>query len=277
MRQLIASFGVEMKTFFPIPRITESFIDRAVEKIGGRRLFDNEKFKGIENADYLFPSAVAELKIFEEEGLEKESRQNKIMKFLSDRYMLPKKVEIDIRAIPEEIKPEFRQILGGPIQTATKKAAKQIKATKACLQKNLDFGILIAVNNGYGSLPSDEFDKLVLSYAKKDTSQIDFIICTTVDHHQGDFDTYVFISSHCYPIKEGWQYPKSDDFIQSINGLFGEAMTKMMRNQMDPKLWGNSLPPISDILFEGEDVTFIRSAPKVPDSRFTNKSTEPGV
>ncbi len=136
--------------------------------------------------------------------------------------------------------------------------------------------MLIAVNNGYGSLPHDEFENLVLSYARKDTSQIDFVICSTVDHHQRDFDTYVFITSHCYPIMEGLQYPKSDDFIQAINELFGESMTYMMRNQMDPKLRDSSLPPISDILFEGDGVTFVRKAPEVPDSRFTKLNTERG-
>ncbi len=263
-----------MKIFFPIPRITENFIDKAIEKIGGRRLNENEKSEGIQNADYILPGAVAELKIIEEEGLEKKSRQHKIKKILSDRYLLPKEVEIDIRTIPDEIKPEFRQILGGPIQTAVKKAAKQIKETKAFLKKNLDLGILIAVNNGYGSLPDEEFEKLVLSYARKDTSQIDFIICSTVDYHQGDFDAYVFISSHCYAVNEGLRYPKSDDFIQAVNEIFSESMTCMMHNQMDPKLWDNSLPPISDIFFEGDGVTFIRSAPEVPDSRFMNQNTK---
>ena len=263
-----------MKIFFPIPRITESFIDKAVEKIGGRRLNEGETVEGFQNADYILPGAVAELKILEEEGLEKGSRQKKIERFLSERYLLPTEVEINIRTIPEEIKPEFRQILGGPIQTAVKKAAKQIKGTKALLKKDLDLGILIAVNNGYGSLPDEEFEKIVLSYAKKDTSQIDFVICSTVDHHQGGFDSYVFISSHCYPVTAGLQYPKADDFIQAVNELFGEDMTYMMQNQIDPKLWDKSLPPISDILFEGEGVTFIRSAPEVPDSRFTNKNTE---
>jgi len=70
-----------MKIFFPIPRITESFIDKAVEKIEGRRLNEGEKSEGIQNADYILPGAVAELKILEEEGLEKKSRQNKIKKF----------------------------------------------------------------------------------------------------------------------------------------------------------------------------------------------------
>ena len=90
----------------------------------------------------------------------------------------------------------------------------------------------MAVNNGYGSLPHDEFENLVLTYARRDTSQIDFIICSTVDHNQGDFDTYVFITSHCYPIHGGLSFPKSDDIIQAINEVFGEAMTQMMRNQM---------------------------------------------
>ena len=263
-----------MKIVFPIPRITESFIDKAVEKIGGHRLNENEKSEGVQNADYVLPGAIAELKIFEEEGLEKESRQNKIKKFLSDRYKLPREVDVDIRRIPEQIKPEFSRILGGPIQTAVKKAAKQIKGTKALLKKNLDIGILIAVNNGYGTLPDEEFEKLVLLYAKKDTSQIDFVICSTVDHHQGDFDTYVFLTSHCHPVADGLQYPKADDFIQAVNELFGEAMTYMMQNQMDPNLWNNNLPPISDILFEGDGVTYIRSAPEVPDSRFTKQNTE---
>lgn len=263
-----------MKIVSPIPRITETFIDKAVEKIGGRRMNDCEKSEGVQNADYILPGAVAELKIIEEEGLEKESRQNKIKKLLSDRYVLPREVEIDIRTIPEEIKPEYRQILGGPIQTAVKKAADQIKETKAHLKKNLDLGILIAVNNGYGSLPDAEFEKLVLLYAKKDTSQIDFVICSTLDHHQGDFDTYVFMSSHCYSVTEGLRYPKSEEFIQAVNELFGEAMTYMMKNQMDPKLWDNNLLPISDILFEGEGVTYIRSAPEVPNSMFANQKTE---
>jgi hypothetical protein len=265
-----------MKIFFPIPRITESFFDRAIEKIDGRRLHENEKREGFQNADYLLPGAILELKIIEEEGLEKESRQNKIKKLLTDRYILPKEVDIDIKRIPDEIKPEFRQILGGPIKTAVKKAAKQIKETKTHLKRKLDFGVLIALNNGYGSLPHDEFENLVLSYARKDTSQIDFIICSTVDHHQGDFDTYVFLTSHCYPIRESLQYPKLDELIQAINELFGESMTYMMRNQMDPKLWDSSLPPISDILFDGDDVRFIRRAPEVPDSRFKKLNTERG-
>ena len=258
-----------MNAIFPIPRISEGFFDKVIEKVGGRRLYDSEMKDGVKNADYLLPGAVLELKIIEEEGLEKKTRQNKIKKLLSENYILPKEVDIDIKRIPDEIKPEYKKILGGPIKTAVKKSSKQIKDTKAHLNRPFDIGILLAVNNGYGSLLHDEFENLVLTYARRDTSQIDFIICSTVDHNQGDFDTYVFVTSHCYPIHGGLSFPKSDDIIQAINEVFGEAMTHMMRNQMDPKLWDNSLAPVTDIVFDGDDVKYIRKALEVPDSRFS--------
>lgn len=258
-----------MNVVFPIPRITESFFDTVIEKAEGRRLFDEEKAEGIDNADYLMTGAVLELKIFEEEGLEKKIRQKKIKKLFEQNYYLTSEVDLDIKTIPDEIKPEYKKILGGPIQTAVKKAAKQIKATKQYLGRSLYFGILLAVNNGYASLQHDEFDNLVLTHARKDTSQIDFIICTTLDHHQGDFDTYVFLETHCYSIKGGLKYPQSDKLIEIINELFAEMMTIMMRNQMNPKLWDSSLPPVKDIHFDGDNVRYIRQAPEVPDSRFT--------
>lgn len=266
-------FGImeAIKAIFPIPRITESFFDKVIEKAGGRRLSEIEKEEGVSNADYLMPGAVLELKIIEEEGLEKQTRQDKIQKLLIDNYILPDVVDIDIKKVPDAIKPEYKKILGGPIKTAVKKAAKQIKETKSHLNRAFDLGILLAVNNGYASLPHDEFENLVLTYASRDTSQIDFILCSTVDHHQGDFDTYVFIASHCYQINSGLSFPKSDEIIQIINEIFGEAMTYMMKNQMDPKLWDNTLPPVTDIIFNGEGVKFIRKAPDVPDSRFTKK------
>jgi hypothetical protein len=42
-------FGVmeSMEVIFPIPRITETFIDKVIEKAGGRRLFESEKKEGV--------------------------------------------------------------------------------------------------------------------------------------------------------------------------------------------------------------------------------------
>ena len=119
-------------------------------------------------------------------------------------------------------------------------------------------------------MPHDEFENLVLTYARKDTSQIDFILCSTVEHHQGDFDTYVFITSHCYPINAGLKFPKSDKIIDIINTIFEQAMTNMMQNQLAPKLWADILQPVTDITFNRDGVEYIRKAPEVPGYRFSS-------
>ena len=94
-----------------------------------------EKKEGVKNADYLMPGAVLELKIIEEEGLEKKTRQDKIRKLLSDNYILPKTVDIDIKRIPDDIKPEYKKILGGPHQNSCKKSRKANKRHKISSKK----------------------------------------------------------------------------------------------------------------------------------------------
>jgi hypothetical protein len=259
---------MDKKGQLPVPKITEGFIDKVIELAGGRRLTDAEKnFEQSNNADYLLDGAVVELKIIEEEGLEKKERQNKVAALLKEKFVLPAEVDIDLKTVPDVIRQEYTEILGGPIKTHVKKAAKQIKLTKAHLGRVLDFGILIIVNNGYGSLTYDEFENLVLRYARKETSQIDFIICITASFHAGDFDSYVFCVSHCHPVTAGLQYPKSDEVIKFVDEQFNEAMAEMMRG----KALADPLSPVKEIVFDREGVRFVRHAPTVSDSRFKSR------
>lgn len=63
-----------MKIMFPIPRITESFVDSVVHDLGWQRYLDlHTPLEGRLNADYLGEGAIIELKILEEQGL-RESR-----------------------------------------------------------------------------------------------------------------------------------------------------------------------------------------------------------
>jgi hypothetical protein len=58
---------------------------------------------------------------------------------------------------------------------------------------------------------------------------------------------------------------ESDAFMSAADKCFEEAMTIMMRDQMNPALW-ETLPPVQDILFESHGVTYVREAPIVPNS-----------
>ena len=55
---------------FPIPKITEPFIDGVIQSMGWHRYTGKYPvIEGQENSDYLSQNDVLELKIFEEEGI----------------------------------------------------------------------------------------------------------------------------------------------------------------------------------------------------------------
>lgn len=261
-----------MDYIFPIPRLTESFFDKVMARTGGRRLSIDDIDNDQNNADYLMSNAVLELKLIEEEALLKQERQDKIKQFFCDNHILPSRtgeVDLDIANLPDELKSRYTNILVGPIKGAVKKAAKQIKASKTRLNRVNDDGILLIANNGYASLEQLEFDKLVLGCAKRDTSQIDFVICTTVAHHRGDFKTYVFITSECYSVRNKKLNQKTEEIAQIIKDEFCTLMDIMMKKLTDPSLWKQSVPPVTDVFFEADGVRFVKKASEVPDSRFT--------
>ena len=253
-----------------VPRITESFIDAVVTKIGGRRLSESEiEACAGQNADYLFSDAVAELKIFEEDGLEKKARQEKIAKALSARFILPPEVDLNLKTIDPEARPIVKELLREPIAKAVRKAAAQIKNTKRGLNLPLFSGILIAVNNGYSSLQADEFENLVLTCMRRDTSQVDFALCVTLSHHAGSFDYYTFCRVQGHTTHAGLVVPHESSFISTVGELFNQRMTEMMQQAMTEQFSVEQhLPPVASIHFEGAGVSFVRQAPEVSDSRF---------
>jgi hypothetical protein len=253
-----------------VPRITESFIDTVVASIGGRRLSESEIHTCAgQNADYLFHDAVAELKIFEEEGLEKKARQEKIAKALSERFILPPEVDLDLKTMDPDARPIVKELLREPIAKAVRKAAAQIKSTKRGLDLPLHSGVLIAVNNGYSSLQADEFENLVLTCLRRDTSQVDFALCVTVSHHAGAFDYYTFCRVQGHTNHAGLEIPHESAFRDAVGDLFNQRMTEMMQQVMTDQFSPEAhLSPVSGFNFEGAGVSFVRRAPGVPDSRF---------
>ncbi len=253
---------------FPVPRLSEGFIDDVVERAGGKRMLSCwTPPQSVQNADYLFPGGIAELKVLEEEGLLKATRQDKLASLFRRLVPSDDAMELDFDEIPPDIKGKVEDVLLEPIQGAVRKAARQLSDTR----QHTGFGdrctVLIAVNSGYSSLPAELFERLVLRSCHKDTSQIDFLVCLSVHYHQGDFDAFVFFRPTASPIR-ATTWPEAEAFLSAAQTKFGEAMTEMMRDQMNPELWTNHLHPVRDIVFDRDGVTYARSAPPVPDSRF---------
>jgi hypothetical protein len=158
-----------LRTMFPIPRLTEPFVDEVVRRVGGKRFTDVcSPPSGMTNPDYAFPGFLAELKILEEEGLAKNSRQAKLASILSDSGEEFGQNDFYDSASPK-LRKQIEGILLEPIQGAKKKASKQFKSAKTLPLFERSSTALIAVNSGYSSLPPDLFKALVWRCWRQDT------------------------------------------------------------------------------------------------------------
>lgn len=255
---------------FPIPRITESFVDSIAQELSWRRYLNAHiPDEGRLNADYLANNAIIELKIIEEEGLDKESRQAKLAKLFSEAHPNSSQIDLTFESIPASIKREVQTVVSMPIQSAVKKASRQIAHSAEDLGRHSDTGVLLMVNNGYSYLNADNFERLVVQRCRNDSHHINHAFCVTVDYHPGDFDSYIFLTARCHAIREEGTWVTAKALADRFQARFNDAMTEMMRDQMNPELWRNHLPPVTDILFEKDGVKNIRKAPEVPDSRFS--------
>ena len=258
-----------MSFITPVPCITESFIDSVIETCGGRRLTESELARiSADNSDYSFPGCIAELKIFEDEPLEKEERQKKIAELYRRNYIIEPVFNLDINSVPPALQNEYRAILGTRIRKAVRKSSRQIHDTKRDLDRSLDFGLLIVVNNGFHSLQHGEFDNLVLTYCREDSIEIDYLLSINVEYHQGDFDAYIFCITNGYSVRGDYELPWLENFRKAVGTAFNDRMTYMMRNWKEQYHRGRNLKPVKDICFTGNGVEFIKDKPRVPDSRF---------
>lgn len=255
---------------FPIPRLTESFVDAIAYDLGWQRYLDaHVPGEGRLNADYLGNNAIIELKILEEEGLDKESRQAKLAKLFSEAHPNSSQIDLTFENVPASIRREVQRVVSMPIQRAVKKASRQIAHSAEDLGRQSDTGVLLIVNNGYSYLNADNFEHLVVQRCRNDSNHIQYAFCVTVDYHQGDFDAYVFLTARCHAIRGERPWDIENALADRFQGRFNDSMTQMMRDQMNPDLWQNHLAPVTDILFENNGVEYIRKAPEVPDSRFS--------
>jgi len=241
------------------PAIGEEFIDRIVARAGGRRLTLEEIGEGQRNADYLLNDWVFELKDLQEEGLLKSERQQKLAAlYTPDRW--GSEVELSAENLTEPEYREYLDIVGGPIKTQVKSASKQIRQTKILLGRNNIRGGLIFLNTGYGTLPPALFEKLVVRYASKDSTQIESCVCISIWVLTNGFDWNIQFKFNPQGSQEAG--------IKSLEAAFYEIvddfMTEWVRRGPQPS--GRSLRPLHPVAFDIAGRKFTWEPPQVPPS-----------
>ena len=178
---------IEMKITKPI-QVEPSF-DAFVRDVGGRVLKDelgnSPTFK---NADYIFDKEqiVAELKCLEEDKLDDPKYLAQIegmwQKWKASGFVEGEPPEtIWLDKLPTECARELFFFASKALKRVVEKANSQIKETKAHLQLQDYFGLLLIANDGNFALPAETIDKM-LGYVLNDKySSIDCYVLFSVN------------------------------------------------------------------------------------------------
>lgn len=162
------------------PRLGESFVDRLVESVGGRRLTPEERgYDKIRNVDYRILDYLVEHKDIQEEGLEKPERQTKLADLFIP-YSDAEEILIDPSILSDEDLYRYASIIGEPLKAQIKSASEQIRSSQVHLADPNLKGGLILLNSGYFSLPDEVFHEQACRYAFKDSSRISFVASRAV-------------------------------------------------------------------------------------------------
>ena len=135
------------------PRVTEADFDRLITGAGGQRCNADATVQATPNADYELGDTILELKLIEEEGLQKGERQRKLAELFRCTQPDHPVVVLDPTSLDAEAERRYFNILAGPIQTAVKKAAQQLESTRA-VRRSESTRVLIVINTATPRCPT---------------------------------------------------------------------------------------------------------------------------
>lgn len=239
-------------------RITETFIDQVVSDAGGRRLTEDEKKEGVKNADYLIGSFVFELKDLQEEGLEKGEHQKRIAELFSVYYPGSSQITVDPTVLNKPDYLKYIDIIGTPIKTHIRSASRQIKDTKALLNRSDLLGGIILLNTGFGTFPHDAFAEQVERYARKDSKQFFAIVSISVWSVTNGFDSYVFYKFSPEVTDRKEVVALRDAFAKR----FEQMMTDVVRGTIPAETERAS--PVKPVAFSHLGIDLAWIPPKIP-------------
>jgi hypothetical protein len=244
---------------FKIKTLTESDIDNVIKEAGGSKIDTREREKlSIKTADYLFGNSLIELKLVNEEGLNKQERRNKLSALFNKKQKNRPVVILLPHFLDKEDLNKYYNILETPIKTHIKKASTQLMVTEETLYPN-HVKILLIINNGYTSLGMNEFEKICVSRVKNDTSNIDFVIVAGIYFYSDDFDLYSFFPFQLIKITNK-SFNDFDKLLDSWNNYSELIMTKMIR---EPNSIDFNRLPSYDISYQHNGKYFVSPSPPI--------------
>ncbi|WP_298380127.1 hypothetical protein [Azospirillum sp.] len=217
-----------------LPRIRplseEKDIDSVIEAAGGRRAHPDWDHRDLRNSDYSLGQSIIELKLIEDERLEKLQAQEKIAElfgaFDPDRPV----VVIDPEVLNDAQRREYATIMRAPIKSAVRSASGQLKQTRREIDPNAT-NVLFVVNNGFSTMSHDELLEHVVGRVKNDTEEIDAVVVGGCYLHGDGFDIFALWPIDCVTIYKERPFREFAALQRSWNQLADRHMTEFVRGE----------------------------------------------
>lgn len=241
---------------FRIRRLSEAEIEMVVIRAGGERAHADADRRSLRGADFALGSSVIELKILEDEGLDKPERQKKLAKLFRERFPTRPTVVLDRGLLDAQGQRAYDRIVEGPVKTAVSSARQQLQQTRS--EHNATSTVLWVINNGYSSLSHSALMELVARRARNDSSNIDAVVVSGAYVYSDTFDSFFLWPIDCTPLHLDRPFQAFAALRDAWNGLAMDRMTASLR---EPPATDDTKGPVVDISFCLEGVTYVMPTP----------------
>lgn len=243
-----------------LPRIRplseEKDIDFVIEAAGGRRAHPDSDRRAFRNSDYLLGRSVIELKLLEEERLDKAEAQEKIAGLFGPLDPDRPVVVVDPATLSEAGRMEYATIMRAPIKNAVRSASGQLKQTRSETDPNAA-NVLFVVNNGFTTMNHDELLEHVAGRARNDTSEIDAVVVAGCYLHGDGFDTFAIWPIDCVVIRDDRPFVEFEALREAWNRLSGRHMTEFVRGEHGATAGKEAQ---TDVVFDWDGRTYVKPA-----------------
>jgi hypothetical protein len=251
-----------------IGKLKEADFDSIIIAAGGCRFSPTPESNKPKNNDYVLGEAMVELKLVDEEGLEKAERQRKVAEIFIAADPGRPVVILRPDLLEASAQRAYYRAMTGPIKSHIEKANKQLK------QSAIDAGgnpvrVLMLMNNGYATLSHDEFKDIAINRACNDTHSIDALVVGGLYYYGDGFDMNFFPQMDLFPIHLDRPFKSFDLLWTQWQAFAQQLLTKFMFEKTAPQK--NRLP-VEELVYELDGVRFVKPAPAMgqPSQFFVN-------
>ncbi|MDC7714425.1 hypothetical protein PQU96_09825 [Vogesella sp. LYT5W] len=241
---------------FRIRHLSEAEIETVVTSAGGTRAHPDADRRNLRGADFVLGSSVIELKILEDEGLDKPERQQKLAKLFRERFPARPTVVLDRGLLDAQGQRTYDRIVEGPVKTAVSSARQQLQQSR--LEYTATSTVLWVINNGYSSLSHSALMELVARRARNDSSDIDAVVVSGAYFYSDTFDSFFLWPIDCTSIHPDKPFQDFEALRDAWNEFAMDRMTALLR---EPAASEETKGPVVDISFQLEGVTYVMPAP----------------